>query len=376
MLVELYIFAFVIVAYGTFTTLALVGMGKLKRHVPTNTHQPDPFISIIISARNEEKNIERCLEQFSKQTYSSQHFEIILIDDASEDRTFAIAQQYLQSSRLQYQLIKQDDHFGKKHNIAEGISLSKGSIIATSDADVVFRYSTWLAVIANYFKCYSCNMLVMPVDFETENKFLSVFQIVENMALTAITAGYAGIQKPFMCNGANLAFKKSAYDSVNGYASHAHLSSGEDVFLLEDLKKVSPGGIHYFFSRELIAKTIPHTHLGSFIHQRIRWASKTKHNSSALNRFSALIVMLSNLLFLALLVAILKKSLIIPYLSIFAAAKVVFDFLLLFLASDFLGRVKYIWWLLPFECIYWIYAFAVGVASFFIKPTWKGKKTY
>ena len=376
MLVELYIFAFVMVAYGTFTTLALVGIGKLKRHVPANTNQPDPFISIIVSARNEAKNIERCLEQFSKQSYPYQYFEVILIDDDSEDNTFTVAKHYLQGSRLQYQLVKQDDHFGKKHNIARGISMAKGSIIITSDADVVFRYSTWLAVIANYFKCYSPNMLVMPVDFASDNKLLSVFQIVENMALVAITAGYTGIQKPFMCNGANLAFKKSAYDGVNGYTSHAHLSSGEDVFLLEDLKKVSPTGIHYFFSRELIAKTIPQTGLGSFINQRIRWASKTKHNSSALNLFSATIVMLSNLLFLALLVAILKKSLIIPYLSIFAAAKFVFDFLLLFLASDFLGRVKYIWWLLPFECIYWIYAFVVGVASFFMKPTWKGKKTY
>jgi biofilm PGA synthesis N-glycosyltransferase PgaC len=198
---------------------------------------------------------------------------------------------------------------------------------------------------------------------------------VENAALMAITAGYAGLQKPFMCNGANLAFKKNAYEAVNGYRSHAHIASGEDVFLLEAIKKIHPTGVHYLLSRELIVKTKPQPGLRSLFNQRLRWASKTKYNSNALNLFSGLIVVLANLLFLALFAAILKKSLIIPFLSIFIGAKFVFDFLLLFLASDFLGRTKYLVWFLPFECLYWIYAFVIGISSFYMKPTWKGKKT-
>ena len=60
-------------------------------------------------------------------------------------------------------------------------------------------------------------MLIMPVDFETTTGFLSQFQILENIALTGITAGFSGIKMPFMCNGANLAFKKEVYETVNGY---------------------------------------------------------------------------------------------------------------------------------------------------------------
>lgn len=375
MLIELYIFSVVIVAYGTFTTLALIGIGKLRRQVPSATHLPSPFISIIISARNEEEQIEKCLGQFTKQTCPTSQFELILIDDASEDDTFSKAQAFLESSRLDYTLIRQREHYGKKHNIALGIGKAKGSVIVTSDADVVFRYSTWLDTIASYFKIYHPEMLVMPVDFEPDHRPTTVFQIVENTALTAITAGYTGLQKPFMCNGANLAFQKSAYEEAGGYRSHAHIASGDDVFLLEDIKKVNPKGIHYLFSRELIARTIPQPDIMALLRQRLRWTSKTKHNSSALNLLAGLIVMLANLLFLALVVAILKKSWIIPYLSIFVAAKFVFDFLLLFLASDFLGRIRYLGWFLPFESIYWIYAFVIGISSFFIKPSWKGKKT-
>ena len=374
MLIELYIFAFVIIAYGTFTTVALWGIGKLNRNVSLAPSDDLPFISIVISARNEEKNILLCLEQFSKQTYPVNRFEIILSDDASNDKTFELAEEWLQKSGLQYHLIKQDNHKGKKNSLSTAIDLAKGSIIITSDADIVFRYSTWLIIIGSYFVKHSPNMLVMPVDFIYKKNVFTVFQIIENIALTGITAGYTGIQKPFLCNGANLAFKKAAYENVNGYNSHLHISSGEDVFLMEDLKIMDPAGIHYLFSRELIVKTIPKTTLVSLFRQRIRWAHKTKYNTNPLNLFSALIVVLANMLLLALLVAILKKSFIIPYLSIFMLAKVVFDFLLLFLASDFLGRIKYIWWIIPFECIYWCYALSVGIASFFIKPTWKGKK--
>jgi hypothetical protein len=144
--------------------------------------------------------------------------------------------------------------------------------------------------------------------------------------------------------------------------------------LLESIKKTDPTSIHYSLSRELIVKTNCQNNLKAFINQRIRWASKIKSNSSLINSFASFIVLAANLIFLALLVAILKKSVILPYLSIFALAKFVFDFLLLFLASDFLGRIKYIWWLIPFECIYWMYALYIGITSLFYKPSWKGKK--
>jgi cellulose synthase/poly-beta-1,6-N-acetylglucosamine synthase-like glycosyltransferase len=373
-LIELYIFAFITIAYGIFITIAIIGFGRLKHSIKENTLIESPFISIVISARNEADSIEECLNQIIKQNFSKNSFELILIDDASEDTTSDIAHKTLELSGLTYEIIKQIEHKGKKQNLALAIEKSKGSIIITSDADVIYRHPNWLLTISNYFKNNSPNLLIMPIDFETQPGFLEKFQIIENLALTGITAGYSGIQKPFMCNGANLAFKKSAFDLVSGYNSHIHISSGEDVFLLEDIKKINPTLVHYVLLRELIAKTKPLHNFKSLFNQRVRWASKAKYNSNNLNIFAGFIILAANLLFLALFVAILKKSVIIPYLSIFGLAKIVFDFLLLFLASDFLGRKKNILWLIPFECIYWIYALIIGTGSVFFKPYWKGKK--
>lgn len=374
MQIELLILATIIVAYGTFTTLAIIGIGKLNRAINLKSDSHSDFISIIISARNEEKSIITCLEQIVKQTFSKDYFEIILIDDCSEDKTLTLAKNFLEQTSLNYQIIAQTIHHGKKKNIAQGISICKGTIIITSDTDVIYRHPNWLSTIANYFENYNPNLLILPVDFETQKGFLASFQTIENIAITGITAGFAGLKKAFMCNGANLAFKKEVFIDVNGYQNHIHISSGEDVFLLEDLKKLNPSMIHYLFSRNVIVKTKPQTNINNFISQRIRWAYKAKYNRNYLNFISGLIILLANLLFVAFFIELFHQSIFLPYLSIFVLAKLLFDFLLLFLASDFLGKVNYIWWLVPFECIYWLYALIVGITSLFWKPYWKGIK--
>lgn len=375
MIFELYIFAVIIILYGLFITLAIYGFNKHQRIDVRQTQDNYTSISIVLSARNEEKNIKACLEQLMAQEYPKTSFEIILIDDASEDETFKLASNILSQSNIKHQVIRQNEHTGKKINLTKAIHLATGDIIVTTDADVIYRSVLWLKAIHLYFTKHQPAMLIMPIDYTTHHQVLSTFQIVENIAISGITAGYTGINMAFMCNGANLAFKKQAFIDANGYQSHLDISSGEDVFLLEDIKNKKSANIMYGFDRHLIVKTLPETNLRNFFEQRIRWAYKAKYNKNQLNLFGGFIIIAANLLVLALIVAIIKQSAIIPYLSIFVATKFVFDFLLLFLASNFLNKVKYLMWLIPFECVYWIYALVVGVASLIYKPYWKGIKT-
>ena len=324
--------------------------------------------------RNEEENAERFIKEIRKQNYPFEDFELIVVNDFSEDSTFEIFKINLEKSGLNFKIINQLSHKGKKQNIAEAIELSNGAIIITTDADVCYRDANWLKEIANYFENNKPNLLLMPIDFEEHSGLLSSFQITENIALTAITAGFCGINRPFMCNGANLAFTKQAYEAVNGYLNHLHISSGEDVFLLEDLKKIDSQKIHYSWQKELTVKTKSITSLSDFLNQRLRWAYKAKYNSNFINLSVGFIVLCANLIFLVFILSLIKNQPITPYLAIFVLTKLIFDFLLLFLASKFLGRVKYLRLLIPFECVYWLYALIVGLGSLVIKPTWKGIK--
>ncbi len=373
--IELYIFALIIIAYGSLITIAIFGFSRLDRTFKVNNiEKSSDFISIVISARNEADQIQQCIQQIDKQEFPKQDFEVIIVDDASDDQTFEIAQQTLEQLNISFKLIRQVTHQGKKQNLALAIAQAKGSVIITSDADVVYRHPKWLFTISNYFNSFSPNMLVMPIDYKTQPGLLPTFQIFENIALTGITSGYTGIQNPFICNGANLAFKKSAFEFVSGYHTHLNLSSGEDVFLMESIKKIDRSLIHYVLSRELIVETIPIKNFKVFVNQRIRWASKTKHNANPLNAFVGFIILTTNLLIPVLVVESIKQSLTTSYLAIFVFTKLIFDFLLLLLAADYLGKRKYMWYFFVFQSVYWIYALIIGFGSLFIKPYWKGKK--
>ena len=187
--IELYIFAFIIIAYGSLITIAIFGFSRLDRTFKVNNiEKSSDFISIVISARNEADQIQQCIQQIDKQEFPKQDFEVIIVDDASDDQTFEIAQQTLEQLNISFKLIRQVTHQGKKQNLALAIAQAKGSVIITSDADVVYRHPKWLFTISNYFNAYSPNMLVMPIDYKIQPGLLPTFQIFENIALTGITS--------------------------------------------------------------------------------------------------------------------------------------------------------------------------------------------
>jgi cellulose synthase/poly-beta-1,6-N-acetylglucosamine synthase-like glycosyltransferase len=333
-----------------------------------------PFISIIVSIRNEKNNAEEFVKQIEKQCYPKQHFELIVIDDASLDFSYEAFDEVLKKMEIQFFLKKQINHKGKKTNISEGISMAKGSIIVTTDADVIYRDTHWLHHIAFEFQNKETNMLIMPVDFSEDNSALAAFQITENLALAGIAAGYCMLQKPFLCNGANLAFTKKGFEKVNGYASHIAMSSGEDVFLLEDLKRLGPHFIRYANRAECIVKTKSITTTSDFFQQRLRWAAKSTQNPNWLNVVLGGVVLFANMIIVVFVFALIMNITDLYYLGIFTFIKLMFDFLLLFLASRFVGKRKYLAFLMPLECVYGMYAVVVALGALFFKPYWKGIK--
>ncbi|ASW75716.1 glycosyl transferase [Chryseobacterium piperi] len=92
-----------------------------------------PFISIIIITMNHEKFIEQaCLSAIS-QTYSN--YEIILLDNASKDRTFEIAENVLSHSKIRYKLIQNSESFGISKNINILVSHASGEYISILSGD-------------------------------------------------------------------------------------------------------------------------------------------------------------------------------------------------------------------------------------------------
>lgn len=90
-----------------------------------------PLVSVIIPVFNQEKWIGRCLRSLLNQSIDRNKYEIIVIDDGSEDRTgYALD---LFSDEIE--LIKNENNLGLPVALNKGIKASKANHIVRVDAD-------------------------------------------------------------------------------------------------------------------------------------------------------------------------------------------------------------------------------------------------
>jgi cellulose synthase/poly-beta-1,6-N-acetylglucosamine synthase-like glycosyltransferase len=230
------------------------------------------FISVIVAMRNEAENITQCLHSLTAQTYP--HHEIILINDHSTDHTHTIATQY---PNPKITLINAQNN-GKKAAIQQAIQQAKGTHIAITDADCTPQ-PQWLALLAHTYAQYPETQLISaPVQLTTpkNSNFFQKIQVIEFAGLNAIGAACIHHAQPNMCNGANLSYKKSAFDAVHGFEGNAHLASGDDEFLMHKIfAHYRTGSLRFLAHTQAIVYTPAITNLRPFFAQRKRWASKS-----------------------------------------------------------------------------------------------------
>jgi cellulose synthase/poly-beta-1,6-N-acetylglucosamine synthase-like glycosyltransferase len=115
----------------------------------------------------------------------------------------------------------------------------------------------------------------------------------------------ASVHKKFhsMCNGANLAYTKKAFNDVNGFAGIDTIASGDDMLLMHKIYNQNPNAILFLQSKEVIVQTQPVKTIKEFFNQRIRWASKADSYDDKRIFVVLLVVYLFNFLLLALPVA-------------------------------------------------------------------------
>jgi len=139
LVINVVIFSF----YLLFTALLVTG----HRHVRELKEVPLPLefppVSVVIAARNEERNIEEALCSVLAQDYSD--YEVIVVDDRSTDRTAEILHAVSQRHpRLKIIRISElpNGWLGKNHALHVGASRASGDYILFTDADVVMAPST------------------------------------------------------------------------------------------------------------------------------------------------------------------------------------------------------------------------------------------
>ncbi len=333
------------------------------------------FASILIPARNEEHNIENILTDIFRQNFPANLYEVIVVDDNSEDNTKLKTENLIRNqvgNKIPNLKFLESIAQGKKNAILTGINRAKGELIITTDADCRMG-KNWLSTIVSFYEKYKPEMIIAPVCFHNEKNLFGKMQSLEFISLLGITAGSALANNPLMCNGANLAYKKKSFFSVNGFDGNEKTPSGDDVLLMLKLKKKYPGKIKYLKSREGIVFTEPQQNFSGFINQRLRWVSKSSFYSDfSLNAVSWFVLLfnLSILIFGAL--SFFKKGFAEIFLVSFLA-KIFIDFLFLLLTASFFRRKSLLWLYFPLQIIYVFYVPLIAVAGLKKSFVWKGR---
>ncbi|MFY7651751.1 MAG: glycosyltransferase [Chitinophagaceae bacterium] len=261
---------------------------KLKPFELSPTIEPQVKFSIIIPARNEALNIEKCLTHIKKQNYPTTNYEVWVINDFSTDDTANVVLNFGKREK-NIHLINLADVIGekplnsyKKKAIELAVSKANFEWIITTDADC-WMGSNWLRAYNAYILAYNPVFVGAPVVFSNNGSMLESFQSIDFMTMQGVTAAAVSANVHSMCNGANLAYTKKAFIDVNGFAGIDNLASGDDMLLMNKIKQQFPGKLGYLFSKQAIVATLPMPNWQSFLNQRIRWASKAdKYNDKSI----------------------------------------------------------------------------------------------
>ncbi|CDF80862.1 glycosyltransferase (GT2) [Formosa agariphila KMM 3901] len=371
------IFSLITLTLYTFLIGSLYwGFTKVKTFKP-HTHSNETSFSIVIPFRNEAKHLPELLQSISELDYSKNHFEIILINDGSEDISESIVNHFTQTHReLQITLLQNKRHSNspKKDAISLAISHAQFSWILTTDADCVLP-KTWLNTFNAFIQGHpDCQLIVAPVTYFTTSKFLTIFQWFDVMSLQGATVGGFGINTPFLCNGANLGYTKQGFYKVNGFAENDSIASGDDIFLLEKISKAQPESVKYLKSIDAVIYTHAQPTLGDLISQRKRWASKTKAYKNTFSQITGLLVLSMNALWICLFIFMCFEDFSPIYFTIICLVKFHIDFMLIYKSAVFFNQKKHLKWYPVVAILYPIFCSYVAVASLFTSYTWKDRQ--
>ena len=361
-----FILLLIFLLYNVSIIVLYVGFKHVKQSVSFGL-KPKIKFTVVVPFRNEAENLPILLSSFSALNYPQDLLEVILIDDDS-DEVFQVP-----NLGIQVFVVKNNrtSNSPKKDAITTAMQRVTSDWVITTDADCVVP-ENWLLAYDNYIQQNQVEMVAGAVTYQIQDSFLHHFQQLDLASLQGATIGSFGLNKGFMCNGANFAYTKNFFQELNGFEGNDTIASGDDVFLLQKAFAYSPAKVHYLKSKEAIVTTQPVNHWKGLFYQRVRWASKAGSYQSQFGVFLGFVVFFGNLSVLLGILFCGFNCISFRYFVLLVLSKVLVDSVLIYKTNRFLTQNK-IRYLMLSSLFYPFFSTAVALYSLFGKYEWKGR---
>ena len=357
------LFSFLLLNYIYFLSSILGGLKQLKNDDLAKIS--DEYVSVIIPFRNESDNILTSLISLASQNYPQEKFEVIYVNDSSTDDSY---EKILNAAKpINFNVISlsefSHDKAFKKKAVSYGIEHSRGEIIITTDADCTHNQN-WLRELISGFDS-ATGFISGPVSFNERRNIFSKIQSLEFAGLVLSGAGLIGIGKPIICNGANLAFRRSVYHQLHGYHDQMHLSSGEDELLMQKIAAETDYSVKFCWNKDAVVFTQPNENIRNFFQQRKRWASKGLFYKNKLLIISLVLIYLFYLgITVQILLSIFLSKLFLISFGLSLISKFVIEYKILYKGVNFLFKdnlMKYFFLTEIFQIFYLTLAGFLGI---------------
>jgi len=295
-------------------------------------------------------------------------FELIVVDDRSEDSTFEILTELQKKySALRVVRICSDNQKfgikGKPGAIHCGILQSKGEFILMTDADCTV-HPYWIQTMVASFQEGPKIGLVASFTLINESNFFHKLQAIEWIQAHTLARGGVNMKSPIGCFGNNLAVRKETYFAVGGYEK-IPFSVTEDLALLQAIS-ATEYKIRYICDEFATVKTEPTKTIKEFLHQHHRWGV----GGISLKWKAVLLIMYSLSMWIAVLLAGFNKDFL--WLGILIGIKFLTDFLLMNISFNRLKSRHNSWFIIG-EIFMILVEIIVPFTMLKRKVLWKGQ---
>lgn len=277
--ISLLILSFALLVQLVYYLVIFIRVSLFKPSDASFADKKEP-ISVVICAKNEAENLVKHLPLILEQDYPN--FEVIVVNDCSDDDTQDILEKFQEKhKKLRLSQIKHDEKFthGKKLALTIGIKAAKNEWLVLTDADCKPESKQWLSAFQRNFTS-DCELVLGYGGYESEKGFLNKLIRFDTFFIALQYLSFALIKIPYMGTGRNLAYRKSLFMKNKGFASHAHIMSGDDDLFINEVANGKNTRIE--FSIESHTRSVPKKLFGLWAFQKKRHLStgskyKLKH---------------------------------------------------------------------------------------------------
>ena len=345
--------------------------------MPRRSDEGSPeLVTVLIAARDAGRTLTPLLQDLYAQDHPRELVQVIVVDDHSTDDTALIVER-MGVRWPQLQLVRLGEAQGKKAAIMAGVKAAAGAVVLLTDADARCGPGR-VRKVDMAFRTGRSDLLLLPVRTTGEG-MVGVLQQEEQAAFLGAALGLWDEGRPLIANGANLAFRKAAFEAVGGYTGDRY-ASGDDVFLVERMRK-DQRQIGFLLDKEaLVTVEAEHT-FASAVRQRLRWAGKMRGVRDGGGKLLAALgmvlpwILLATSLVLAAQVRV-GQGWFFTW-ALMAAAWCAWLIPVLGLTADvqrWLGDRPWHLRSLVALVAFTLYAPLIAVASLFVRPQWKGRR--